>query len=422
MITARPSHFTKYHHNLLLWLAIYHRHLTVRNLSKLRYLSGELVFPEGELRSYCGRLLTSLKTEAHKALILKLDEDFDPVDDFLFLKELEHRSLPSSLSHPPSCPSPPQPQSAQKKQEAQLHSTARTPNMRSPNKSPHRHRSSKDRPSKSPLRPKPTTSMLPMPQLEDGVIANFHTWAHSCEGYQQETGILVCTAVVNDSDTNPKESMFATRILKRVNESTLLVNEFQSKISAGITVDNKGRPAIFISQPSASHGAILDNDMVDATALGTYATAKFGGDQSAINNEMNRHLLEEHYGTHLTVVDVVTLPELQQDEEDDDDDNKLSYSNAEFNNYPDASNQLTYPPPDNMLNPTVYIPEEGKKRKNLGVTFSVVHGYIMVQVYVKGSRKDLKLKNAAVDSAGDNENYLASLNRQIAQRLNISGG
>ena len=104
-LIAKPSSFTTFHHNLLLWISIYHRHLTVRKLqTTLRYTSGELVFPEGELRKYCGQRLTILKQSLSRDLILQLEDNFDPLATLLANQLLTSLPLYHSSIQQPSTP------------------------------------------------------------------------------------------------------------------------------------------------------------------------------------------------------------------------------------------------------------------------------------------------------------------------------
>lgn len=262
------------------------------------------------------------------------------------------------------------------------------------------------------------------PEPPEGGSIKYHSWSHDREGVDPETKICVVTASVNDSKKDPKYSVTATRVVLPVKNQTLLSEESQMGVSTGLCADKKGRPSVFVKQP-CDNTAELDNKMEDLKVLGMLADVQFGGDNRAINEEMNKaYIAARGLNDHHT--DVMTLPSLEQYLEDDgdgEDEEDLSYSNGMFSMKPDRANKLTIEPGENELNPIVYYPKDGKKVTNLSTEMSVQNGYIMVQVLHHGSRRELSLPQAKKPEDSDRKAYYANLAAATEQfkNTNLSG-
>ncbi len=425
-LPRRPPSYNHFHHNLLLRIAIYHPHLTVRLLTNLKSASGELIFPQGELRIYCGRLLTRLKSKRRGDLLAELDKTYDPFCDIQ-----PHPLLPSTsssttnkpkLSHSP--PRPPQ----------HLSTSTPSPKMTKTKKSPKK--STPKRVSRSVDRdrsfsPPPPAGLHHHPSSEfpeppEGGTKKYHSWGYDREGLDPETKFCVVTAPVNDSEKDPTFSVTAARVVIPVKNETLLTEESQMHISTGLCADKKGRPSVFVKQP-CNNNTELDNKMEDLKLLGMLANVQFGGDNRAMNEEMNKAYIEA-VGMNDHHTDVVTLPNLSQylpedDGDGEDDEEGLSYSNGMFSMKPDRANKLTIGPGEYELSPIVYYPKDGKKVTNLSTKMSVQNGYIMVQVLIHGSRRELSLPEAKKPEDSDRKAYFSNLAAATEQfkATNLSG-
>lgn len=243
---------------------------------------------------------------------------------------------------------------------------------------------------------------------------------------------MVCSGHVNDSETNPKESFYATRVIAPIRNKTMLFEQSQKHICSGFCADKNGHPAIWIQQPGTLDTP-LANNMKDLNALCMFANLTFTGDNKALNDEMKKAYIEafEYGDLGKGIIDVITLPNLSANEYEDDEEEeeegntgpkKLFYSNAMYNNYPDKSNNLTVQPTSvHQLKPVVYYPQGGQSVKNLKGKMTVANGYVMVQVHVEGSRRNLTVSKTTNDEV-DYEDYMDQVAKQVQSSLNVSQG
>ncbi len=260
---------------------------------------------------------------------------------------------------------------------------------------------------------------------DDTTEIKYHSWPFSKEGVDKASGLCVCSTQVNDSVQDPKESVLSTRAVLPVGNKTMLVEQWQTYLSAGFCLDDEKRPAFWIKMPRTLETP-LENDMEDLGALCILANLLFDGDNTALNEEMKKNYIHAFETENLRdfIVHVITLPNLSFQEDDDDageDTKHWYYSNDKFNNYPDKSNNLTIKPSEHELKPIVYVPQGGKTVKNLKGTMTVANGYVIVQVYAEGSQRKLTVSNVT-DESGNNDDYMDKINKQIQQRLKVSKG
>jgi len=256
----------------------------------------------------------------------------------------------------------------------------------------------------------------------------YHSWSYEREGVDPESKICVVTSNVNDSASDPTYTVTAARVVLPTKNETLLTEESQMGVTSGLCADKKGRPSVFVRQP-CGNDIEVQNGMEDLKCLSMLANVQFGGDNRQMNEEMTKAYIAAvgQIGHH---TDVITLPNLSQYIPDDDDDDdgeddqeELSYSNGMFSFKPDRANKLTIPPGEWELTPVVYYPEDGKKVMNLSTEMTVQNGYIMVQVYIHGSRRELALPEAKKPEDSDRQAYLANLRAATKQfrATNLSG-
>lgn len=437
-LPRRPPSFTAFHHNLLLQLALFHPTLTVRAIKDLRYTSGELVFYERDLRKYCGRLLTRLKEKSRDVLQPQLDTSINPFKDIK-----RHRLLPCpctpSSSPPPNTNPPRSPQSPSQHQHYKSSTTtmAKTPSKHRKSRSASRSTTPPPRAHGSARKSPYPTKKSSFPTIQDALgslglddaLIKYHTWPFSKQGVDSESGLMVCSGHVNDSETNPKESFFSTRAIIPIKNKTMLVEHSQRYICSGFCTDKNGDPALWIQQPGTLETP-LANGMADLNALSMFANLMFGGDNKALNEEMKKTYIEasEFGDLEKATIDVITLPTLSANEYDDEEEEedegntgtkKWFYSNAKYNNYPDKSNNLIVRPPVHELKPVVYYPQGGQSVQNLKGNMTVANGYVMVQVYVEGSRRNLTMPKATKDEV-DYDAYMEKVAKQVQDSLKVS--
>ena len=431
-LPKRPTNFTAFHNNLLLRLAIFHPTLTVRSIKDLRYTSGEFVFGERELRSYCGRLLTLLKTKNREELLAQLDTSIDPFNDVQ-----SHHLLANDNDNSLPLPSGPSPSPGQ-----HLHSSSSTTSTTTMAKTPQKARKSRSSRSPNPTRPSTKTPPPPpgaknstptsFPKLKDtpawerDAKVVYHDWPRFKEGFNEDHGLMVCSSNVNDSAANPKESFYATRMVKHINSNTMLVEHFQKWISTGFCQDEKKHPAVWIKLPRTLATPIA-NDMKDLEDLCKFADLCFGCDNKALNEEMKRLYIQAYENGVMdkSIFHVITLPDVSSWVEDDDDEEDTTakdwyYSNDKFNNFPDKKNKLTIEPGEHELKPVPLFRE--KEVKHLKGKMKVANGYVMVQVFVEGSQRKLKLSNEAEEEEErDYNDYLEELTRKVDNMSTATG-
>ena len=378
-LTAKPPSFTNYHRNLLLWLAIYHRHLSVRHLNDLLYISGELVFPEGDLLRYCGRLLTRLKEKPNKVLILRLQEGFDPSKDFIEHKRLT--SSPCPQAHPPS----PQQQSTQYKEL----------NM-SRNKS------------RSPQRPKSTTK-LPKEPTADGDLAfgisGMNLSTSSSLTYAGDEPIrrhgnhtIRCyRGTATNKQADPDFSVEFIKMRLSLTQSNLLAagdrNQLIRKTSAvmkhfGSTKRSGKIPTVVISVP----GCDVDYTLAIAKRVQKWEDHKFDMHCPQVHQQEHADIISAMNRSEISTPDYMTkhVVELPLFKEDGD---KYEDINKDFFNGTATSDECS-------LMPTFSFPNPIEREVAAGVKRDIPIGFVAFCVCVKGPYCDLKAKKV-----GDDEDF-----------------
>lgn len=372
-LPAKPTTFEEYfHYNLLLWLALNRPHLTIRKIANHLYYyseSGEsaaLVFPEGELRKYCGALLTILKRENNKQqLALKLDEEFESDLFELVEANLLLTSVPSS--HPPRPPARP-PQNQQK-------------NM---SRSPHRSRPKKRDPEDDSTLEEAIKNMnvTDDDDTKSEIADTSIRYANSGQNC-----LRVYRANITDEKDDPNYSVDVIKARLSLTQQNMLAAGGASKLTNSITAKihqprkpKHSRPQIAIGIPSCCD----DFDSDNAQQIQAYEDKKFGMHGANLHQQETADIIEmtsqkKNSYTQMNLIDVPL-----------DAGEKLD--NSCFNG--DQIDEVS-------LKTVVSIP--GAKQRILAGTRSkdIQVGFVAVVACVTGTYKDLKEGNA--DDPDDDE-------------------
>ncbi len=344
-----------------------------------------MVFPEGELRKYCGTRLGLLKRNCTKQqLAIKLDEEFDPFES---IQDSVLLTTPTSSSHPPTRPSP-----HQRQKQKQQHQKE-TMSGRSPHRSPHRTRTpTRGAPRGLPKEPEDKNSgAAGLEEAFQGLEVDDGGGFDSVRYHDIPGGnsTRVYRGTVSDDVDDPTYTVEVVKARLSLNQSNLLAtgngtklnNSVQAKIiraQKNKSTKKTAKPLIAVGIPSC----IDDFDLKNGPKIQALEDDKFGMNGTNLHQQESADMISMRHGrTDTTFMNwtKVELPLYEKEEID----------NSLFN-----GDQLD----DSTLKVVVSIPN-AKKVVPLGTTeVKVPVAFVSVVAVIKNTYSDLKV---AKDDGGE---------------------